>query len=514
MGRDQGGPSEAKRQKRILTGFIVALATLAAVVSWLATRSLPPFSGSLTSAVTLLLFGVIGERTRLNMYNRGTVSPSATILVAGAILLGPIGSGLLAVAFTTLGSPLRYPVRRRLFNMASSMCAGVFTGTVSAIFLPGLNAVMAGMSQALGHSDWNNPLLMALPLGLFLSGTLYTINVGIGSSVLSLMDRLPLLLVYREQMAWLAPYTLAYGTIGAGAAMAAVSLGPLALGFFAIPMFAVARATAQEIARTRQLVETLQATRDRLQDALTTVQENEQLLTTMVVELQHANDETIGAFSAMLDARDHETEGHSERVVGYALTLARALGVPDDALPALSLGARLHDIGKVAIPDAILLKPGPLSTEEWAVMREHPHIGTKLVRGKPSLQRAIPVIRHHHERFDGAGYPDSLRGEQIPLAARIFAVSDVFDALVSDRPYRPGMTVETASRIINEGSGTQFDPVVVVAFNALIAAGTLAPPGASATCAATAGAVVRPSGAPAVMSGARLLQALDGGRPR
>lgn len=195
--------------------------------------------------------------------------------------------------------------------------------------------------------------------------------------------------------------------------------------------------------------------------------------------LQEPAGHILTALLAALDARDAETQGHSQRVARYAMRLARSAAALYDRLreerpltpwmtPAdfrdLALGALLHDIGKIGVPDYILRKPGPLTEEEWAVMRRHPVIGAELVCDLPLLAPALPVIRHHHERWDGQGYPDGLDGERIPLAARLFALCDTLDAITTDRPYRKARPFEVAREEIEKGAGTQFDPLLVQAF--------------------------------------------------
>jgi len=181
-------------------------------------------------------------------------------------------------------------------------------------------------------------------------------------------------------------------------------------------------------------------------------------------QLQDTYRATLEALGSALDTRDVGTEAHSRRVHGYALAAARAYGLPESALTDLAHGVLLHDIGKIGIPDAILLKPGPLTAEEWVTMRRHPEIGARLIRDIPFLQGAIPVVRHHHERWDGTGYPDGLRGGQIPLGARIFAVVDAFDAMTFDRPYSRAISFEAARAELRRSAGTHFDPAVVEAF--------------------------------------------------
>ena len=181
-------------------------------------------------------------------------------------------------------------------------------------------------------------------------------------------------------------------------------------------------------------------------------------------QLQDTYRATLEALGSALDTRDVGTEAHSRRVHGYALGAARAYGLPESALTDLAHGVLLHDIGKIGIPDAILLKPGRLTAEEWVIMRRHPEIGARLIRDIPFLQGAIPVVRHHHERWDGTGYPDGLRGGEIPLGARIFAVVDAFDAMTFDRPYSRAISFEAARAELRRSAGTHFDPAVVEAF--------------------------------------------------
>ncbi len=199
----------------------------------------------------------------------------------------------------------------------------------------------------------------------------------------------------------------------------------------------------------------------------------ERMLTAMVdlTERAEAYEQTLAGWAAALDLRDHETAGHAQRVTELAVALGRRLGVDESGLIALRWGALLHDIGKIGVPDSILNKPGPLDDEEWEVMRAHPGIARELLAPISFLGDAIDVPAHHHERWDGRGYPDGLAGEAIPLAARIFAVVDVWDALRSDRPYRRAWTPEAVTRHLRENAGHHFDPKVAEAFLAMVVAG-------------------------------------------
>jgi HD-GYP domain-containing protein (c-di-GMP phosphodiesterase class II) len=189
------------------------------------------------------------------------------------------------------------------------------------------------------------------------------------------------------------------------------------------------------------------------------------------IELSMAYDATIEGWSRALDLRDRETEGHTQRVSEMSLRLARAIGIREEELLNLRRGALLHDIGEMGVPDSILHKPGPLNAEESEIMRQHPALAFSLLSPIQFLRSALDVPYSHHERWDGNGYPQGLKGEHIPLAARVFAVVDVWDALLSDRPYRPAWKEADVFDYIRAQSGKHFDPEVVRVFLALMGKG-------------------------------------------
>jgi ribonuclease P protein subunit RPR2 len=193
-------------------------------------------------------------------------------------------------------------------------------------------------------------------------------------------------------------------------------------------------------------------------------------------ELEHALERardmyiaTMKSLAHVVEAKDPTTRGHLDRTAHYGLALARKVDPDLAERPEVAYGFFLHDIGKVGIPESILCKAGPLTELEWIVMKSHPNQGARIVEPIPFMGEAVATVRSHHERFDGGGYPRGLRGEQIPLAARIFAIADSFDAMTSDRPYRSALSTEEAVAEIRAGSGTQFDPRCVEAFEALAA---------------------------------------------
>jgi putative nucleotidyltransferase with HDIG domain len=183
-----------------------------------------------------------------------------------------------------------------------------------------------------------------------------------------------------------------------------------------------------------------------------------------ITTLEKSYDITLEALGDALDLKDAETEGHSKRVTAFTIAIARAMGLSADQIRVIARGAFLHDIGKMAIPDAILRKPAALSPDEIVIMREHCYRGYQIVRKIPFLIEAAEIVYSHQERYDGTGYPRGLKGEEIPLGSRLFSVADTLDAITSNRPYRPAQTLQAAREEIERWAGRQFDPDVVRTF--------------------------------------------------
>jgi len=211
----------------------------------------------------------------------------------------------------------------------------------------------------------------------------------------------------------------------------------------------------------RQLEQQVENYRQHLEEMVT---ERTDQLQAALRQIESSYEDTLQALGAAIDLRDNETAGHSQRVCRYSLEMARSMGWSDKLLRSLAKGAYLHDIGKLGVPDGILLKPGPLTADERKVMQRHAQIGFDLVKGITFLADAAEIVLAHHERFDGYGYPRALKGEEILLGARIFAVADTLDAITSDRPYRRASSFESARETIRRLSGSQFDPHVVDVF--------------------------------------------------
>lgn len=220
------------------------------------------------------------------------------------------------------------------------------------------------------------------------------------------------------------------------------------------------RAVERALSRRR-----LELARQRYQRNLEQrVREKTAELSAALREIETAYSNTLYALVAALDAREHETSDHFQRVVRYTLAVARRLGLSDGEVPDLTRGALLHDIGKIGVPDAILLKPGKLTPEEWVEMRKHPQTGFTILQPIPFLTAPAEMVLAHQERIDGGGYPRGLSGDAIPVGARIFAIADTFDAITSNRPYRPAQSVEAARDEIKRCAGAQFDRACAEAF--------------------------------------------------
>ena len=324
------------------------------------------------------------------------------------------------------------------------------------------DTAMSATVAAIVYQWLSRPLEGAEPAVLFVPAVIaaaayYVVNVSLISLAMGLSEQRFPLTVWKEKFQWLFPQYLVFGILAMFVVLAYRALGLYGLLAFFVPPVMLRYVMKQYTDGTEKSASELRRVNRDL------VQANENVVNTLQ-ELRSTYGATLQALSTALDSRDSDTDGHSHRVVVYTEAIGRRLGLPEWEISNLLNGALLHDVGKIGVPDAILRKPGRLTEDEWTIMRTHPDLGYRMLEHIGFLKDALPVVRHHHERYDGSGYPDGLSGEQVPLGARIFAVADTFDAMTSDRPYRRACSVELARAEIARCAGTQFDPQVVDAF--------------------------------------------------
>ena len=379
--------------------------------------------------------------------------------------MGPI-AGCLAAICNIVTVNKKAPVYRHLFN-AAVLLISAFTAML--ILRP--FGLAPGGWDPLALARTGEPLRLFIPLaGIGLaSSAYYLVNTGLVSSAVALTSEGNPYAVWRKQFLWAAPAYYA----GASCATVILTVLPyfsghtsnkiVVLAFLAFLLAAVPIPTIIYLVYRyhTQLDEAHQASIDALRlSAEELERKNDQL--------QQLYTSTVESLALAIDAKDRYTKEHIQRVKGFAVLIAEELGLTGDDLKAVETGALLHDIGKLAVPEHILTKPGRLSDEEFAKVKAHPDMGARILEPVQFPFPVMPIVRHHHERWDGKGYPDGLMGEEIPLGGRILAVADVYDALTSDRSYRQGWTHERSIAHLRENAGTHFDPAVVKAFLAVV----------------------------------------------
>jgi diguanylate cyclase (GGDEF)-like protein/putative nucleotidyltransferase with HDIG domain len=373
----------------------------------------------------------------------GAISFSAVGALAGAALFGPrAGLALALVAVAVDWSARRTGLRHVLFN-------------IGALTLASLSA--AGVFAAAGDRQ-----IVVAGAGLLAGVVYFVINTGLYSLAIAIEAKESWRSAFRERFAWLLPHYVVYGFIGGVMAIAYDAAGLYALAVFTVPLLVMRNTQESYLAHTRKSAH-------KLREAAQTIQEQN-------VSLEHANrllkersTAAMESLSATVDARDSYTAGHSRRVQQLALAIGRELRLSQAELDVLGHAALFHDIGKLAIPDAILLKPATLTGQEWSLMQNHAAEGARIIDRLGFLADAVPAIKHHHERFDGAGYPDRLSGEDIPLGARIIHVADALDSMLTTRIYRTARQAEDALDELRRAAGSQFCLRCVAALERVLA---------------------------------------------
>jgi diguanylate cyclase (GGDEF)-like protein/putative nucleotidyltransferase with HDIG domain len=379
----------------------------------------------------------------------GSVSVSAVGALAGAALYGPRAGLVLAVAAVAVHwSSQRISLHYVLYNMGALTLASL---------------AAAGVFAAAGSREF------AIAAAGLVAGAIYFgVNMGLISLAMAVEGRESWWSVFKERFAWLLPHYVVYGFIGGVMAIAYHAAGLYALAVFTVPLLLMRKTQESYLSHTRRSAHKLREAAETIQSQNVSLEQANRLL-------KERSTAAMESLSATVDARDSYTAGHSRRVQQLALAIGRELGLSQAELDLLGHAALFHDIGKLAIPDAILLKPASLTPSEWALMQSHAEEGARIIDRLGFLGDAVPAIRHHHERFDGTGYPERLEGEDIPLGARIIHVADALDSMLTTRIYRAARPASEALEELRRAAGSQFCPRCVAALERVLAVDSTLP---------------------------------------
>ena len=433
------------RRLSLTVGLVSTVGVGAGIVGLLLTWTTKDLLGLLT------VVGLVGVGQALALEadeGSAVLSVSAVGCLAAASLFGFRAALPLALASVAVEwSARRAPLHNVLFNIGALTLASLAAASVFKIayFFP----------DGTGHQ------LAASGLGLLAGAAYFAVNMGLVSLALALQGHERWWSVFRERFAWLLPHYLVYGFIGGVMALAYEAVQLLALAVFAVPLLLMRKTQEAYLKHTQRSAQ-------KLRQAAETIQSQNVSLELANKLLKERSTAAMESLSATVDARDSYTAGHSRRVQQLALAIGRELGLSHAELDLLGHAALFHDIGKLAIPDSILLKPASLTPDEWTLMQRHAEEGARIIDRLGFLNDAVPAIRHHHERFDGTGYPDRLQGEDIPLGARIIHVADALDSMLTTRIYRAARPAAEALQELRRAAGTQFCPRCVTALERIL----------------------------------------------
>ncbi len=394
-------------------------------------------------AVIALVAG--GQALALEL-DGGSISVSAVGALAGAALFGPKAALPLAVASAAVEwSSRRTPVYQLLFNIGALSFA----------------SLAAAVAFSAGGEAGGIGTLVTAAAGLAAGGVYFVVNTGLLAAAMALEGHDRWRRLWTERFSWLLPHYVAFGAVGGAIALAYEAIDLYGLAVFVLPLLLMRKTMAAYLGHTEKSTKKLREAADTIRSQNVSLEQANRLL-------KERSTAAMESLSATVDARDAYTAGHSRRVQQLALAVGRELGLSQAELDLLGHAALFHDIGKLAIPDGILLKPTELSSEEWALMQRHAEEGARIIDRLGFLGDAVPAIRHHHERWDGAGYPDGLAGEEIPLGARIIHVADALDSMLTNRIYRAARPAGQALDELRRGAGSQFCPRTVAALGRLL----------------------------------------------
>jgi diguanylate cyclase (GGDEF)-like protein/putative nucleotidyltransferase with HDIG domain len=433
-------PRKELRRPSWVVNLYIGVVMLAALLSWSAVSRLPLAAIKVSSAVDWLslaifaLFVILTEWFSIDLYVRNTaISTSAVPILAGTLLFGALGSLVLSLTFAiTAWIKYRSPISRFFFNFSNQVIAGMIY--TSAVYLTGRFFL-----------NWN-PLIQLL-LCLVAALIVYLSTTSLVAGGISLDLRQSVIKTWKDQYSWLATFYLGMGFMAYALIFGYMYNHLLGIFIVAVPLILLRLSQKQYVERTRTMVNELR--------------EKNQILQQSSDELNDQSNGLLDTLSEIIDLRDPYVLGHSRQVTKYATEIARLLGLHEKQIQLIYKASLLHDIGKLGISTEILSKPSRLTPEEYEIIKKHVIIGANLVEKSPSLRPLISIIRHHHEFYNGNGYPDNIKENEISLEARIVAVADAIAAMASDRPYRKQLKVETIINELRKFSGRQFDPLVV-----------------------------------------------------
>lgn len=419
-----------------VSALITALVLTSALLGIFSVRNAP----AVTDWPGLVLFAALAllvEYLAVEIYARDTtVSTSAALLISGAFLFGPTGSVVLGpiIALASYFSQNQRP-RALVFNAGNHTFAGLLVAGTVQLTAPFVDS-------------WTLPRLLiggALAGAIVFLATTYLLT---GVMVLSNSGRFYQL--WAERFRWLAIYYLVLGLVAAGLVFSYEAAGAVGILILVAPLFMLRYSQKQYLDHTTKMVV-------RLREA------NQELLQ-QADEIARLNEDLLLTLARSVDLRDPDVMEHSKHVARYAVCVAEEMNLPEAHLEKIRKAGLLHDIGKLGVPERILFKPDRLTEAEYETVKRHVDIGAELIKGCHSLHGLVPMVHHHHEKYDGTGYPDGLAGEEIPLEARILGLADAVEAMASDRPYRKAMSPTEIVEEILRCAGTHFDPEVAQAF--------------------------------------------------
>ncbi|TMG57308.1 MAG: HD-GYP domain-containing protein [Chloroflexi bacterium] len=433
-----GGARQMKQQAANI--YIALVAALGVIV--LITNSFNVHTSSIDPVMFIFILVLVGiaQRNPVVLFRSSAISVAFAVKIAAYVLFGtPLALwATIVVVAVNAYTPKPKPARKVVFNFGQLMLATYLASSTYQL--------VGGMVPPGAFV----PTMLAVAVS---AAVYFVANSALTASVISLTSSSRFRDVWMQNFAWMPVNYLATAVNGAALALAYQSLGfigvivfvlPLGIAWYSFKLYTMKSTQLRE--RNRELVsmnESLQRTSERL-------------------EASHVS--VIAALLGSLAAKDHTTQGHSAATMQHALAVAKSLGLGPDEIAAVNLGALFHDIGKIGIPEHILRKPSALSAEEWAEMKTHPVIGANLIGEVPNLERIRPIVLAHHEHYDGSGYPNGLKADQIPLAAQIISVADTYEAMTSTRPYRSALDHDAAVAELRRVAGTQLNPIVVEAF--------------------------------------------------